>query len=39
MWRGHLFVGPRLARDTGDAVFQKLSRLYRGQALLPQSFA
>ncbi|CAI8860168.1 hypothetical protein EMIT0P228_240056 [Pseudomonas brassicacearum] len=30
------YVGARLARDEGDAVFQKSSRVHRGQALLPQ---
>ncbi|CAI8883028.1 hypothetical protein EMIT043CA1_90121 [Pseudomonas brassicacearum] len=30
-------VGARLARDEGDAVLQKSSRLYRGQALLPHN--
>ncbi|EPJ84354.1 hypothetical protein CFII68_17625 [Pseudomonas sp. CFII68] len=30
------FVGARLARDAGDAVFQKSRRLFREQALLPQ---
>ncbi|BBP56761.1 hypothetical protein PHLH4_03510 [Pseudomonas sp. St316] len=32
-------MGARLARDESGAVFQKWSRLYREQALLPHSFA
>ena len=30
------YVGARLARDDGDAVFQEPRRLFREQALLPQ---
>jgi hypothetical protein len=30
------YVGARLARDGGDAVFQEPRRLFREQALLPQ---
>ncbi|VII89855.1 hypothetical protein [Pseudomonas sp. FG-3G] len=30
-------VGARLARDGRDAMFQKSTRLYRKQALLPQT--
>jgi hypothetical protein len=34
-----IHVGARLARDAGDEVFHKPSRLFREQALLPHGLA